>query len=77
MGDRPLPQVSAEAGRLNGAPFRRARDLLLRKLTVRVVLLGPFFDPVLIFHTFSIVSPVRNYQLRFEEGSLRDVADLH
>ena len=77
MGDRPVPQVSAEAGSLNSAPFRRARDLLLRKLTVRIVLLGPLFDPVLILHTISIWSPVRNYQLRFEEGSLRGIADLH
>ena len=77
MGDYSVLQVSAEAGRLNSAAFRRARDLLLRQLVKVDVLLSPFFDPVLIFHTFSIVSPVRNYQLRFEEGSLRDIADLH
>lgn len=67
MGYYPILEVTTEAGRLNSAAFRRARDLLLRKLTIRIVLLSPLFDPVLIRHAISIVSPVRNYQLRLPQ----------
>ena len=60
MGNDSVLQVSRAAGSLNGAPFRRARDHLIRQLVEVDVLRGPLFDPVLILHTYSIVSPVRN-----------------
>jgi len=60
----PRLEVRTEAGRLVLATCRGARNLRRRKLTVRIVLLSPIFDPVLIFHTSSIMSPVRNCKLR-------------